>query len=419
MFHKEAKGGPALRTMMTLRALSKVFDVSLLVWTDEQLGFEDEIDFLQNFSFCKNVFVKSKKIVVGTTFRANNGESKFKRKIKTFLIILEAKLFLGDAIRALRQNKEKAEYVEKVVIEHGFGYVWWSFANLESKSVLLFAKGVSQHSIAIVADTDSVWSRFILRSLPFVPIHTKLSVARTGLGKRRDEKKLIRKVNVLTAVSETDRSFYSKISKSENKIMIVRNAIQVEEYQNDSKIWQNSKRKCQNGVLLMGSFGRKYSPMDYGALWFITNVWPIVRKSINNAELHIVGKGSKEFLRTDEDFGIFVHGAVDSINPYARFCKVSIVPLFFESGTRFKILEAAALGLVTVTTSLGNEGLEFKDKVDLYVANDPENFAYSVLLAMQESHDSNLIRNARIKLIHNYSFENLVNDINQVAERLN
>jgi hypothetical protein len=57
MFRSEIKGGPALRTAKTLQALSRIFEVSLLVWSEKQLEFEKENKFiLSNPQFKKILF---------------------------------------------------------------------------------------------------------------------------------------------------------------------------------------------------------------------------------------------------------------------------------------------------------------------------------------------------------------------------
>ena len=63
---------------------------------------------------------------------------------------------------------------------------------------------------------------------------------------------------------------------------------------------------------------------------------------------------------------------------------MAIVPLFAGSGTRIKILEAWAAGTPVVSTTLGAEGLECRDREHLVLADDAESFhrAVSELLAL-------------------------------------
>ncbi len=418
MFKSEAKGGPALRTEITLQALSKVFEVSVVVWSEKQIRNYDKNSFLLEHPKCSNLFIKNQEREANFSSKLISFVQTKSSKMATLLVLLEAKLLLGDLIRFRTQNREKAEFVKKLALEHDFKIIWWSFANLESRAVLLFSKKVSQMPIDIVADTDSVWSRFILRSIPFIPVHHKIPALLSGWKKRNDEVELINKAKIVTAVSTVDKEYYSSISKLDSKIMILRNAISIQDYEVNvqDQLLENSNSRV--GVLLMGSFGRKYSPMDHGAKWFIDNSWPIVKRNVPNAQLHIIGIGSQDFLKSDEDRGITVHGPVDSVLPFVSNCKVSIVPLFFESGTRFKILEATALGLLSITTSLGNEGLEFEHDKDIYVADQAETFANYIIKTLSNGDTLALIDNARSVLREFYTFESLLNDVKNIANKL-
>jgi hypothetical protein len=419
MFGSEVKGGPALRTAITLRALSRIFEVSVLVWSKKQLGSCDENQLLISYPECKRVFIKDRTEETNYLLRLNSKLNGKNKKLLSLLTLLEAKLLFGDALRQWKLNRDKAEFVKQIALDHNYKIIWWSFANLESRAVLLFNRKVSHLQIDTVADTDSVWSRFILRSLPFIPLHSKVFTAFKGWRKRQDEKNLIRTSKILTAVSEVDKLYYSSISHSNCSIMVFRNAITIKNYEVSAPSAFLGNGSSRRGVLLMGSFGRKHSPMDFGAKWFIESTWPKIKKVVKDAELHIVGIGSEQFQQSDITQGIVVHGSVDSILPFVSICKVSVVPLFFESGTRFKILEAAALGLLTVTTSLGNEGLEFVDKKDLFVADSSEKFATCVVQGLTEKKCDVMIENSKDTLTHMYTFENLLEDIEKIAKQLN
>ena len=79
------------------------------------------------------------------------------------------------------------------------------------------------------------------------------------------------------------------------------------------------------------------------------------------------------------DESISIVGKINSVLPYLQNSDVVLVPLMFESGTRFKILEAGACGIPVVSTTLGAEGLDVIDGRDILIADKPEEFATAVL----------------------------------------
>lgn len=66
---------------------------------------------------------------------------------------------------------------------------------------------------------------------------------------------------------------------------------------------------------------------------------------------------------------------VPEVAPYLLRASVSVVPICFGGGTRFKILEAVAHGLPVVSTTVGAEGLDLDAEKHLLVANSPSAFA--------------------------------------------
>jgi polysaccharide biosynthesis protein PslH len=60
------------------------------------------------------------------------------------------------------------------------------------------------------------------------------------------------------------------------------------------------------------------------------------------------------------------------------------VPLRWESGTRFKILEAFACRTPVVSTTLGAEGLAVEHGRHLLLADDPAGFAAAILAVLDD-----------------------------------
>ena len=59
-----------------------------------------------------------------------------------------------------------------------------------------------------------------------------------------------------------------------------------------------------------------------------------------------------------------------------------IVPLFAGSGMRVKILDAWRWGLPVISTSIGAEGIGYRDGENILIADEPEAFARAVVRLM-------------------------------------
>ena len=145
-----------------------------------------------------------------------------------------------------------------------------------------------------------------------------------------------------------------------------------------TKISQKPANFKKPAIYLAGSFGPD-SPMDKGARWFIETVFPIIKKKIPGIHFYIIGNRADTTLADITDKSISIVGKVDSVLPYLQNSDVVLVPLMFESGTRFKILEAGACNIPIVSTTLGAEGLDVVDGRDILIADKPQEFADSIL----------------------------------------
>jgi glycosyltransferase involved in cell wall biosynthesis len=139
-------------------------------------------------------------------------------------------------------------------------------------------------------------------------------------------------------------------------------------------------------VLYTGSMD--YPPNADAVTWFARAIWPAIQGQHPAARFLIVGRNpGSEVQALTTIPGISVTGTVPDVRPYFEQAKVYVVPLRSGSGTRLKILEAMAMGLPIVSTTLGFEGLDVRPGRDLLVADEPASFASAVvgLLADREA----------------------------------
>jgi glycosyltransferase involved in cell wall biosynthesis len=131
-------------------------------------------------------------------------------------------------------------------------------------------------------------------------------------------------------------------------------------------------------VLFQG--GMDWLPNRDAVDFFATAIFPQVRALAPEARLVVAGRNpSPAFVAS------FAHvpamrftGTVPDMRAVIASAAVSVAPLRIGSGTRLKIIEAAALGKPVVSTRIGAEGLDFVDGEEILLADDPARFAQAV-----------------------------------------
>ena len=134
------------------------------------------------------------------------------------------------------------------------------------------------------------------------------------------------------------------------------------------------RRAPEQRVLFVGALS--YAPNGMGVDWFVSKVWPAIRKEIPEAAFDIVGSDPSLELRNQcgKD-GVCVHGFVADLSPFWRRAAVSVVPLLAGAGTRLKIPESLAYEVPVVSTRIGAFGLELGMNEGVWQVDDPVRFA--------------------------------------------
>ena len=394
-------GGPELRVFNTLKAISAKNDVTLIVWNDLK-NISSEICQLELKKLGIEILTIQKFEISRTSIQFPFLSS----KINTLLTI-GAKILLRERHR---QEKHIAKEIVKISKQGKFNLIWFSYANVSLRIIKRIKKLAPQ--TFLVSDTDSVWSRYILRATPYLPTIKKIYNILNGLKKIYEEKKLVRVSDVTTAVSEIDQKYYLKLTDDSRKVQLAYNVIELSNYEKVTTVNREART-----VLLAGTYGSKYSPMDNAATWFLKEVWPKVIKEIPSAKIYIVGRNSNKLWKSDFEIGLNVEGEVPSIFPYLQKCSVSVVPLWFESGTRFKILEAAASNVPVVSTTLGVEGLNLVNREEILISNNAEQFAELIIELFETEIGSLISKNAFARVKSSYGIDTLEKQVENIVNR--
>jgi glycosyltransferase involved in cell wall biosynthesis len=159
-----------------------------------------------------------------------------------------------------------------------------------------------------------------------------------------------------------------------------------------------------------------YEPNSDGAWWFASEVLPLVRRELPDAELRLVGRTDAKLDGIERCPGVVVRGQVPEVAPELAASTVSVVPLRSGGGTRLKILEAFAYGVPVVTTTVGCEGLDVVDGEHLLVADDPAAFAAACVRLVRERDLADRLTRAGFDLVRSrYAWSELRPRISALA----
>ncbi|MFC2005133.1 glycosyltransferase [Chloroflexota bacterium] len=421
-------GGPQLSVENCIKALSKESElhiisrvpISLIGGIEAQKFYEQ---YCVNFLYSPMAGSFSPPRMIKFQTQALNSALAYCRRIKFlnqvggfFFRLYFDKFLHKSQKRRMDSTNQDVNFILKYFEEYSIDVIWCD-RGIEHSFDLIYKIKKKRPDIKVVCDTCAVNSRFILRGLPYEKsLSRKSQIYRAGKKKKKEERILVNLADITTAVSEVDAQYYRSIAKVPAKIQLFSNVIDIETYEKIPPPADSFKKPC---IYLAGTFFSPQSPMADAARWVITAVLPLVRQQIPNIHFYIVGRGSDETLLEIDDPGITVTGELPSVLPYLCHADVALVPLRFESGTCFKILEAGACCIPIVSTTIGAEGLSVTHEKNILIADEPKSFADSII-SIIKNHDLALeiAKNLKTLVYENHNIASLAEEGRLILEYL-
>lgn len=190
---------------------------------------------------------------------------------------------------------------------------------------------------------------------------------------RRYERKLVQTFQHSFLVSEQEVQDFRRLVSSDGALTGITNGVASDLYAPSSEPY------TPNTLVFTGA-------MDYFAnvetvRYFAHEILPLIRKTVPDVKFFIVGSNPapelQELARTQPN--IIVTGRVERVQPYVQKAAVFVAPMRIARGVQNKILETMAMGVPVVTNSLGFEGVSAVAGQDLFVEDQPAQFAQRVL----------------------------------------
>ncbi len=193
---------------------------------------------------------------------------------------------------------------------------------------------------------------------------------------RRIEARIVRRAAHVMFASERDRQLIMGTARTP-EASIVPNGV-------DLDFWtRTSPTLGRDRIVFTGAM--HYPPNVDAALVLAEDVLPLVRRRIPEAALDIVGRDpAPALLAIAGRPGVRVTGFVPDVRPYLDGASVFAAPLRFGAGIQNKLLEALAMELPVVASTLAIDGLRVGHEAPpAVVADDPAVMADRIVEALE------------------------------------
>lgn len=187
---------------------------------------------------------------------------------------------------------------------------------------------------------------------------------------RKFELNALKKFNLLITCSERDADILKKDLKDTPNLTIPW-CVEIPD-----KFTKIANRRIYN-LVFVGSM--QWVPNRDAIIWFVKEVFPLIKRELNNIKLIIVGSYmSKDIQAFNNKEDIVVKGFVPDISKIWLETDIFIAPIRFGSGVNVKVIEAMSYGIPVITTSMGAEGIEAINGEHFIISNTPEEFLHDI-----------------------------------------
>lgn len=160
-------------------------------------------------------------------------------------------------------------------------------------------------------------------------------------------------------------------------------------------------------------------PNQQGVLWFTREILPLIRRRRPAATFAVVGRTPPANIQAlGADPLITITGTVPEVRSWFWESGVSVVPLLIGGGTRLKIYEAMAAKSPVVSTTIGAEGLAYRDGEHLRIGDTPEAFAGACLDLIENPGKRRKIVDAAHELVNSrFSWEVAARRFDEILQK--
>lgn len=207
--------------------------------------------------------------------------------------------------------------------------------------------------------------------------------------------------DALTIISEPDSDAIPRPKNGE--IHIIPNGVDFDFFDR-TKIPSPAGAAPKWDIVFCGNMG--YEPNVHAAQYLVKEVMPLVWKEVPGATVLLAGANPKHGVSNLASDKVSVSGYVVDIRECYAASSIFVAPMLTGSGLQNKLLEAMAMQLPCVTTSIANDSLGARDGSEVLIGDNAEAFAAHIVSLLHDADKrASLAQSGRQYALDHFSWE--------------
>lgn len=223
-----------------------------------------------------------------------------------------------------------------------------------------------------------------------------------------------RYADIILTVSEKEKEVLIEYGVSKNKIAVIPNGVDTEVFV-PSHDKNSILKDFPEGFKILFVGNMEYWPNQEASKLIETQIAPRILEKIDKVIFFMVGRVPPGLGHVSSSSNLIFTGPVDDVRNYLSNSDVAIAPLLHGSGTRLKILEYFSCALPVVSTTIGVEGLDVENGVNVIVEDDMDKFAEKVIELLRDKMlCERLGKAARELVVSKYDWQEIGKRLNNI-----